>query len=39
MDEARIRRAGNFGRGCEDIAALIDDLSALTEKGLPQAVR
>ncbi len=39
MDEARIRRAGNFGRVCEDIAALIDDLAALTEKGLPQAVR
>ncbi len=35
MDEARIRRASNFDQVCEDIAAMIDDLAALTENGLP----
>jgi N-formylglutamate amidohydrolase len=34
MDEARIERGRNFGRVREDIRALIDDLAALTEKGL-----
>jgi N-formylglutamate amidohydrolase len=34
MDEARIRRGGNFGRVREDIGELIGDLAVLTEKGL-----